>query len=219
MVVSKKQVSKKKVRKQMPQQKGDKVLHPFVDPVTGDPANYSSVYGPIADGTAPLPVGQPIAVVGARVNHSPVIGLATFNYGNMNANLVSITVIISAIDIFYMIPSGLSGGKCVGFTFQNARELLTLNAGDYLVNWSLTVDSAAGSNQQIRGAVMINGVAQAGTAARADVDSGNPQAVAGSGIITLAVNDLVQLSLANHVSTNNMLVYNCTLSLVQVAYQ
>ena len=82
----------------------------------------------------------------------------TPSYGHMYGANISQTVVVSVEGAYYQVGAGLSGGLTNGFTFQNARELKCLVAGTYLLNWSMSVDQSTGSNQEIEGTYMVNGV-------------------------------------------------------------
>jgi hypothetical protein len=138
------------------------------------------------------------------------------SYGNMYVYNGAIAITITVIDTFVMVPSGLSGGTLHGFTFQNARELKTAVAGVYQVTWSMSVHAGLAA-QEVEGAMMLNSTAQTFTAAHAEtITLGRPMTVSGSGIVSLAVNDLIQVAVANHTGTNNLTVDHVTLSIVQV---
>ena len=65
---------------------------------------------------------------------------------------------------------------------------------------------------------MVNGAAQTATAAHTEIiNSAKPATVAGSGILALAVNDLVQLGVLNHAGANNINLDHATLTVVQLA--
>ena len=141
-------------------------------------------------------------------------------YGDMYAyNLAggASVITIAMVDTYYMVGAGLSGGAVNGFTFQNSRELKCGVAGTYLVTWSMSLHAAI-NNQEVEGAVMVNGAAQTATAAHTEIiNSAKPATVAGSGILALAVNDLVQLGVLNHAGANNINLDHATLTVVQLA--
>jgi hypothetical protein len=128
-------------------------------------------------------------------------------YGNMYIYTLgggATSVTISATDTFYEIGSGYTGGLCNGFTFQNSKELKCLVAGTYKINWSLALQCAT-ANQELEGAPMINGTANTSMAGHVEAKTANTSAgLSGSGIVTLAVNDLVSMSVLNHTATNNI---------------
>jgi hypothetical protein len=134
-------------------------------------------------------------------------------YGDMYAYNATITITVSASNTFYQIGTGLSGGLCVGFTFQNARELLCGVEGTYRVVWSMSVHSAS-NNQECEGSVMLNGTGQSFMANHSEIiNSGKPTSISGSGIIFLSVGDLISLCVANHTGATNLIIDHVTLTI------
>ena len=137
-------------------------------------------------------------------------------YGSMYGDDMGQSVTISATGTFYEVGGGLSDGGSNGTTFQNSKELLIAVAGEYLVNWSVTIECTAAA-QYVEGAVMINSTAQMNTISAAELPTANKKvALGGTGIITLAVNDVVKLSVENETATNNLTVDHANLTIVQV---
>lgn len=137
--------------------------------------------------------------------------------GDMNGYNVAVTVVIAATLTFVRVPSGLSGGINLGFTFQNARELKCNVPGTYLVNWSMSYDST-NSNQEIEGAPMLNNAALTTMAAHSEIiNAAKPMTVAGTGIVALALNDVVALGVSNQTAIHNVIVEHATLSLLRIA--
>ena len=149
----------------------------------------------------------------------PITGYLRTNpaYGDMYTYNGSQVVTIAVIDTFVQIPGGISAGQTRGFTFQSAKQLQCNVAGKYLVNWSLAIHMGS-NNQEVEGCVMVNGAAQTPTACHTEViNSAKPAAMSGTGILTLAVNDLLQMAVANHTATNNVTIDHLTLSALQIA--
>lgn len=136
-------------------------------------------------------------------------------YGSMYGDDVGLTVTIASAGVYYQVPTGLSAGSCNGFTFADSGLTCTV-AGKYKVDWSMSMDCAA-AGQYIEGAVMINSTGQMNTVGAAELITANKQVcTGGSGIITLAVNDVVYLCVENETGTNNIVVEHANLSLVRV---
>lgn len=134
--------------------------------------------------------------------------LISLNKGSMFARNISQLVVINTIGVPVQISAGFTSGLCKSFVFQNNRELKCQVAGEYSVNWSLSVN-ANSSNLKIEGSVMINGVnSNIGSCASIVSPGGNnrPSSISGFGVYQLAVNDLISLSLTNHTNTNDVSV-------------
>lgn len=137
-------------------------------------------------------------------------------YGSMYGDDINVTITISASSTYYELGSGLTGGSCNNFTFQNSKELKCLVAGNYKVDWAMSLECAS-AGQYVEGAVMINSTAQSNTIGAAELITANKKVcVGGTGIITLAVNDVVKLCVENETGTNNIICDHATLALVQV---
>lgn len=137
-------------------------------------------------------------------------------YGSMYGDNISQTVTVSAVDTYYEVGAGLTGGSCNQFTFQNNKELKCLVAGKYKVDYSLGVQTGV-AGQEIESEVMINSTAQSNTSNHTEALTANRAiSLSGTGIITLAVDDVVKLSVANHTATNNIIVNHANLTLLQV---
>jgi hypothetical protein len=143
-------------------------------------------------------------------------GTAHTPYGSMKADNITETVVVSAVDTYYEIGGSLSDGGSNGFTFQNAKELKCLIAGKYKVDYSIAVYTAS-ANQEIESEVMINSTAQDNTSNHMNSMTANrPVSMSGTGILALAVNDVVKISLSNHTSTEDIVVQHANLTLVMV---
>jgi hypothetical protein len=152
----------------------------------------------------------------ANFTHDGTTLTATNYYGSMYADDITRSVVISSAGVYYEVGGSLSGGSVNGFTFQNNKELKCNVAGKYLVNWSISSQSAS-ANQYIEGAVMVNGTAQANTVNATQIGTANKDyTCGGTGIITLAVNDLVSLCMENETGTNNLTVTHANLTLHRV---
>lgn len=136
-------------------------------------------------------------------------------YGSMYADDIAQAVVVAAAGTEYEVGGSLTGGSVNGFTFQNSKELLCTVAGNYLVNWSMSL--SAGNNDHISGGVMINSTAQHNTENAAHTPgAGDQVGVAGTGVITLAVNDLVKLFVENESDTDDIEVNHANLALVRI---
>lgn len=137
-------------------------------------------------------------------------------YGSMYGDNIAQTVTVSATDTYYEIGAGILGGSENLCTFQNSKEIKVSIAGKYLVTYSLAVNTAS-ANQEVESEVMVNGTAQSNTSNHTNLITANkPMGLVGTGILTLAVDDLVSLSVSNHTSTANIVVDHVNLTLMQI---
>ena len=141
--------------------------------------------------------------------------LATFIYGSMSGDNINTTIAISDSAVYYPV-TGLSTGAVNGFTYATS-VLTAVYAGKYKVDWSISFHIASGAGKNIEGEVMINTTAQDNTSAHrligTGTDTGN---MGGTGIITLAVDDTVKLSVKNTTDTVDVVVDHANISLVRV---
>jgi len=144
------------------------------------------------------------------------VGTAHIRYGSFYGDNIAQAVTVSAADTYYEIGAGLSDGGSNGFTFQSSKELKCLVAGKYKVDYSLAVYTTV-ANNEIESAVMINSSAQANTTSHTEAMTANaPMSMSGTGILNLAVDDVVNLAVSNHTASNNITVQHANLTLVMV---
>lgn len=137
-------------------------------------------------------------------------------YGSMYADDISQAVTVASANVYYEVPGSLSGGACNGFTFQSSKELLAAYVGIYLVTFGLSLTSAT-NNENISAAVMVNTTEAHVTEGSAQcINSGKPVHISGSGVITLAVNDVVKLCVENEDAAHNITVYHANLSILRI---
>jgi hypothetical protein len=64
---------------------------------------------------------------------------------------------------------------------------------------------------------MINGVASTITESHTEVlNPGRPMVISGTGIVTLAVNDLVSMGVSEHTAIHDIIVNHLTLSVLRI---
>lgn len=137
-------------------------------------------------------------------------------FGNMYADDISQSVTIAASGTYYEVPGSLTGGTCNGFTFQSSKQLLCADSGKYLATWGMSITSAT-NNENIAGAVMVNSTEQHNTEGSAqNINAGKPIHVSGSGVITLAANDVVKLCVENEDAAHNITVLHANLTLFRI---
>jgi hypothetical protein len=174
------------------------------------------------DGTLFTSGQVPYATTNGRLKSGTIMTLdetyglkAKQPYGSMSGDDVSIAVTVSVATTEYAVGAGLSAGALNGFTFANS-VLTCAVAGKYIVTWSLTLQ-ASNNNEVVEGGIMVNTTPQNNTAGSAeDVNAGKPVCVSGSGIITLAANDLVNFYVENDTAAHDITVTHATLTLNRV---
>ena len=125
------------------------------------------------------------------------------------------TVVVASANVHYSVTSSMTTGSLNGMTFQNNSELLISKAGKYLVTWSLAL--LAGNNDHIEGAVMVNSTQQINTVNSAHTPgSGDQVGVSGTGILTLAVGDIVRLCVENEIDADDIVIHTANLTLIQI---
>jgi len=89
-------------------------------------------------------------------------------------------------------------------------------AGKYKIDYQLSAQTAS-ANQEIEASVMVNSTSAANTTSHGEQMTANaPMSLSGTGILTLAVNDVVKFCVANHTATNNIVISHANMTLVRV---
>lgn len=139
--------------------------------------------------------------------------LITRAWGSMYQDDVATVITVSATDTDYII-TGMSQGVLNGTTFDNGQELTITIAGVYKIDWSVSFRCAS-ANQEIEGAVGVNGVREPATSSHQKVLTGSDDVtIGGTGLLNLAVSDLVQIVIRNETSAANVTIDHANLSLV-----
>ena len=128
---------------------------------------------------------------------------------------VTITVAVASANVYYAVGSGLTGGELNLVTHANSTLTVT-KAGRYLINWSAGVQCAS-ANQNVSIAAMVNTTAKPETEGSTKLTTANDtKCVSGTGILSLAANDVVKLCAENETGANNITLTHATFTLVQV---
>jgi hypothetical protein len=115
------------------------------------------------------------------------------------------------------ITAGFTGGATNNTTFQSGHNLLITYAGDYKIDWSLSFKTVSGTNQEIEGGVMIDGVKDSCATAHRKIGTGTDVGNMGAScVITLSANEEVSLYVQNNNDTQNIVINHGNLALVQV---
>jgi hypothetical protein len=123
---------------------------------------------------------------------------------------------ITAVNVFTPIEtSSVLSKKTQGFVYDT-RQLRCSIAGTYLATWSMSVESTI-KDIEVEGAVGINHVAQVNTTSHNFITAVSiPTVIAGSGILTLVVNDTVGLMVANHTNAGDLSLDHLTLTVTRI---
>jgi hypothetical protein len=137
-------------------------------------------------------------------------------YGSMYADDIAQSVTIGSAGAYVKVPGSMTVGACNGFTLASSRELTCAVAGTYLAHWSMSLEST-NNNEELAGAIMINTSEVDSTENMAECINGSkPVGVSGTGILTLAVNDVVALCVENETAAHNITVTHANLTLVRI---
>ena len=136
-------------------------------------------------------------------------------YGSMGADDITQVVTVSSAGVYYDVTGGLTSGLVNGFTFQNSKELKCLNAGVYLIDWSMSLKVGT-ANQVLAGAITINSnVVDISENMNESTSANKNYSVSGTCIVNLAVNDLIRLCVENETAANDITVTHASLSITK----
>jgi hypothetical protein len=138
-------------------------------------------------------------------------------YGSMYMEDGSTTVALTLAATYYPLQAGVSDGGSVGMTFQNNKELKCLTAGVYLCTLSASASNSVG-DQTIACVAIVNTTAQQKTeGASRFKENGVLYNVAGTGIISLAVDDVVKFAFENETAAGSTVtVTHCNMTLLKL---
>lgn len=122
-------------------------------------------------------------------------------------------VVIGTIGVFEPI-TGMSNGDDVGFIFQNGNQLKCTKPGKYMVNWHICFNNS--NNVTWSGGVLVNDTIQDPTRGCRKLGALDTGSMGGTGIINLAVDDIVELGMANETTTANAFVDSSGLTLIRI---
>lgn len=135
-------------------------------------------------------------------------------YGSMYLSTPN-TQINCTLNTWIAIGSGMSTGPVYNTTFQNSRELKILTPGNYLANYSAT------GRHENHEAVMNAGVYVNTTIQTVTISNGiladHNQGYSGTGIITLATNDVVTLAFRNTTDAADLYLDTANLTLSRIS--
>ena len=141
----------------------------------------------------------------------------TILFGNMAQHAQSTTVIITTQSTWTDIDSGYTDGNGTAFVFQNSKELKCVEPADYMLNWNISLQLVQINNINIVGGVSINGTVKTLTTAHGRIGAGNDLInVSGTGVLTIAIDDLIRLTLINLDSTEDFTVEHAAITLFKL---
>jgi hypothetical protein len=145
--------------------------------------------------------------------------LTVFIHGEMYATNIAQTVTIVTIDVPVEVNAGLSDGSLNGVTMPNDYQLKVNVAGTYLINWSMSVESAATSARECEGGIMINGTYQNNGTAHSEVSvSGHnrPETIGATGMYKIPLNGTISLALSNHSDVSDIILQHASLTALRI---
>jgi hypothetical protein len=140
-------------------------------------------------------------------------------YGNFNANNVAIAVVITIVDTFVKIGSGMSAGLLLNVSFQNASELVIQTAGKYLIEAQVSCTSAT-TAEEVELCVQVDGTPNLTATAHTETSIGavtRPAVICVNGIFNLTANQVLSLALSNHSTTADLQVQHANLTVLKIA--
>ena len=134
-------------------------------------------------------------------------------YSGMYQYEKSTQISIPSIGAFVIIPDmELEFER--GFIFQNTQELLVTKSGKYKVDWNIAFND--GNNNIFEGAVFVNSTAQEQTIGLRKLGSVDTGSMGGTGIILIAIGDIITLRIANMSNISNPEIDAANISLIRV---
>lgn len=139
---------------------------------------------------------------------------AGLSYGAMTNDTGNL-ITINTQNVWEEVTTGFATGQVHNVTFGGAHYLQVANAGRYLANLSISLESA--NNEEVGAAVAVNGVEQAAGHAHSTVPgTGDTASMSQTVILDLAANDQVSVAVVNHTSTTDLNIIHCSLSIVYI---
>lgn len=137
--------------------------------------------------------------------------IAEAAYGSFYATNIALTVVVAAANTAYEITSSMTSGPDLRLvTFGGAHYLQLERDGTYLINWSLSIDTAVAADA-IEGGIMVDGVASnVGTGHTSVPAAGLASTIAGSAILSLASLNQLSLYVRNHTAARDIEVQHAS---------
>lgn len=134
-------------------------------------------------------------------------------YGEMYGTNFSETITVASANTAYELTAGLTGGIQNRVAIGGAHYLQVTDAGKYICNWSMAIESASAADE-VEAGVMVNGTASdKGTSHTTVASASKSSAVAGSLMLELSANDQVSLFVRNHTAGRDITVEHASMLL------
>jgi len=137
-------------------------------------------------------------------------------FGEMYMTNSSVTIAVAAANTPYEVASGLTAGPLNWMAFGGAHYLAPEISAQYLVNWSMGIDTASPLDQ-IEGGVMLDGIdLTRGTAHTTVPAAGDASTIAGSLIVDAPANSQLSLYVRNHTAARDIEVQHATFTVTML---
>lgn len=137
-------------------------------------------------------------------------------FGEMYVTNASIAVAVAAANTPYEVATGLTAGELNSVVFGGGHYLAPEVSARYLVNWSMSIDTASPLDQ-IEGGIMIDGVDTGkGTAHTTVPAAGDASTIAGSTVVDVPANSQLSLYVRNHTAARNIEVQHASFTVAML---
>ena len=137
-------------------------------------------------------------------------------FANMYAYQAAVVVTVAAADTWYEVTSGLTEGLSDGVDIQNGYQHKLRYGGKYLVIWSLSMSTGT-ANDELMGAVGINGTVETSSAGQTTVANANAKGGAnGSAILDLSAGDLISLFVHNETFARDVTIEHASCNVLRI---
>lgn len=137
-------------------------------------------------------------------------------YGSFYTSGANQTISVAAANTKYQVDGGFTEGQTKNTTFIENCGLQIQESGKYLINWSLTLNTAA-ANDDIRAGLMIGVVPLTPGNAKTSIQANSEDATIGSAaILDLNVDDELFFYVENLTNTNNIIVNNGSMTILKL---
>ncbi len=138
----------------------------------------------------------------------------TLIYGSMFQEENGNTIVLPNTTDFILVDD-MNFGLTNGFIFDNNSHLQATEAGVYIVTWSLSFDDLA--SRSFEAGVTVDSVVQVNTLAQVRTNNANDQTnFAGTGIISVDVNELVALEIRAITTSSNVTIEEANITFLRV---
>lgn len=134
-------------------------------------------------------------------------------YGSFYATNIALTVAVAAANTAYEVSSSMTTGTALRLMSFGGDHYLQLERnGVYLVNWSMSIDTAV-VGDAIEGGFMVDGTAvEIGTSHTSVPAGGAASAIAGSAVLPLSALNQISLFVRNQTAARDIEVQHASLT-------